>query len=734
MKTFHSTFLNIIGCLLLSTNIFAQDVKTINLNVTGLAYSEQQEKIYITVGGDSGEYSNSLCVVNPYLGSIEKSYFLGSNPLELAISDDSQYLYTSLRGVNKVFRFNIAAEMVDLEIPLGGDNEFLGPFYVEEIEVMPNQPTTIIVSLKNDCCSPRHEGVAIFDGAVKRPLMTPGHTGSNRIEFGSTDSLLYGYNNESTEFGFRTIAITQEGLVEKDIYFGLVEGFRTDMEYADGHIYSTNGEVIKLGGNIPERVGLLPTEGVIGAIPDTSIIYYLNDLSGELSIKTYDRSNFSELDNLVLPSIKGEVQECIVWGEGNNLAFYTSLSFSSSTSSGLVIIRNCDSSIETAPQIVGAGFVRACEGNSVTLKATGADNYIWSSGGNNDSLVISTPGDYSVAAIDANGCTGPSSNIVRVEFETAPYMPDILNGDLASFCTGGSVELESTTDISETARWSNGEIGSIIKVDEPGIYSVQTVSEIGCISAPSNTVTVQQLSDSVPPTPVIEIIGDTLLCSGETTTIVGPSGYSAYIWQDPFWLSTQRTTSNSLEINFTQTQNLVVENEAGCQSQASESLTISVNQTPFQPSILVNGNSLACNSPGETYRWYLNDVLIEGASDRFFEASTSGFYSVQVVDKGCASPISELVSVLVTSLTALEKEFPIQIYPNPLGDQLVLNSPSIEIERIVVHDVLGRELINQSIKANTAQIAVDALAKGMYLLQIFDQENRLINVEQLVKN
>jgi hypothetical protein len=92
---------------------------------------------------------------------------------------------------------------------LGADS-FFGAYSVEDMAVVPGSPQVVAVSRKNTGVSPRHAGVAIYDNGIQRPITTPRHTGSNVIEFGSA-TRLYGYNNESTEYGFRRMTVDASG-------------------------------------------------------------------------------------------------------------------------------------------------------------------------------------------------------------------------------------------------------------------------------------------------------------------------------------------------------------------------------------------------------------------------------------------------------------------------------------------------------------------------------------------
>jgi hypothetical protein len=130
------------------------------------------------------------------------------------------------------------------------------------MEVMPGQPSTVAVSRRYLSTSPRHAGVGIYDDGVVRSTTTPTHTGSNVIEFSSSASTLYGYNNETSEFGFRRMTINASGVTVTNTTQNLISG-SSDIRYSNGYIYSTSGKVID-----PEQES--PWAALRGLVPDLS--------------------------------------------------------------------------------------------------------------------------------------------------------------------------------------------------------------------------------------------------------------------------------------------------------------------------------------------------------------------------------------------------------------------------------------------------------------------------------
>ena len=226
---------SLIGVLLLSAAAHAEDISYINLPTKDLRYDPVSQRIYASVPSRGGSLGNSIVPIDPVTGALESPIFVGSEPGKIAISDDGQALYVVLDGATSVRRVNLPARSADLQFGTG---------YVEDIAVMPGNPATVAISRRAPSTSPRHLGVAIFDNGVQRPITTPGHTGSNVIEFGPVGTTLYGYNNETSEFGFRKMAITPAGVAVTSVTANLLYGYSLDIAFDGGRIYATSGRVI----------------------------------------------------------------------------------------------------------------------------------------------------------------------------------------------------------------------------------------------------------------------------------------------------------------------------------------------------------------------------------------------------------------------------------------------------------------------------------------------------------
>lgn len=299
-----------------STLTFAQlQVNTLNLTTNDLVYDSVTNKIYASIPSANGSNGNSIGVINPNTYLLENTIFIGSEPTVLAISDNGQYIYSGFSGSSTVRRFDVTTQTAGLQFSLGSDSS-TGSYYVEDIEVMPNQPTTIAISRKNNGFSPRHEGVVIYDNNVMRPTTTPDHTGSNRIEFTSQNSLI-GYNNETTEFGIRRLSVNSSGVSNVSITQNVLSNFYLDFIYKDNYMYSFDGKVVDVT-TAPFVIGQFSnaTGPVVYDSYYNRVCFASYDFSGNITFKRFNPNTFLLFDSLPISQAFGSVKNIITCGNG----------------------------------------------------------------------------------------------------------------------------------------------------------------------------------------------------------------------------------------------------------------------------------------------------------------------------------------------------------------------------------------------------------------------------------
>ncbi len=170
-----------------------------------------------------------------------------------------------------------------------------------------------------------------------------------------------------------------------------------------------------------------------------------------------------------------------------------------------------------------------CPGASTTLSADPSFTGVtWSTGATGNTLTVSTAGDYSYTANDANNCL-VISDTATVTVLPAPTVNPTASPD--TICSGGTSVLDANATGATGYNWSTGETTATITVNAAGTYTVTATN--GTCTA-SGSVTVYQY-----PTINVSIGNDTTVCSGQTVVLTPTGGpFVTYNW------STGETTSS----------------------------------------------------------------------------------------------------------------------------------------------------------------------------------------------
>ena len=288
------------------------------------------------------------------------------------------------------------------------------------------------------------------------------------------------------------------------------------------------------------------------------------------------------------------------------------------------------------PEITADGPLTFCEGGQVALIASDAASYVWSPNGETtQTIVVSASGAYSVAVIDANGCSGVSA-AVDVVVNPNPVPVISASGPL-SFCTGGSVTL--TSSASDMNMWMpGGETTQSITVSASGDYSVMVMDANGCegTSAPV-TVTIVAA-----PVPVVSIDGPATFCEGESVTLISSSA-TGNVW------SPNGETTQSIVVSAAGSYYVTV-TENGCVGvSAPIDVVVNPNPTPVVasdgPLTFCQGGSVTLtSSPAASYLWSPN-----GETTQSITVADPGSYYVIVFDENGCRGVSAPVSVIINS-------------------------------------------------------------------------------------
>lgn len=328
-----------------------------------------------------------------------------------------------------------------------------------------------------------------------------------------------------------------------------------------------------------------------------------------------------------------------------------------------------------------------CEGGSVNLVANSRPTYTYRwfrndeliSAATSSSYVATTSGYYKVEVSDETGSV--MSEAVTVLVSSLPPAEITASGPL-EFCQGGSVSLTTSSGSGYSYRWyRNGtSISNATAISytatTTGEYSVR-VTVNGC-TASSSPVTV---TAHPYPTSTITASGPTGVCEGETVTLTSPTGTDyTYQWYKSAELLTGETLNTLVA---TETGDYSVNVSAnGCTS-ASFVVKVSVAPAPAAtisasgPTNICQGQELTLNAStgsGYTYQWYDSGTAISNATSSYYNVTSSGNYSVEVILNGCSSLSTEIAASISPSPTAtVTADGPTSFCE---GESVILTAPS----------------------------------------------------------
>jgi hypothetical protein len=237
------------------------------------------------------------------------------------------------------------------------------------------------------------------------------------------------------------------------------------------------------------------------------------------------------------------------------------------------------------PTVVASaqGSSQACQGQSVTLTATGAATYTWTPGNQTgSSITVSAAGSYTVFGEAIPGC-GATSNAVVVTILPNPTVTAVANGP-TQFCNGSVV---LTASGATNYVWNpSGSTTPSITVTQSGSYVATGTDANGCTGT-SAPIVVQ--SGSTLQVNILSNTGGSVVCSGQPVILDGTTvGASSYAW------SPGGSTSPTLTVTNSGTYTLTVTDPAGCVATSSP-YSVTVGTTPVPQVTSSTNSTLLCN-------------------------------------------------------------------------------------------------------------------------------------------
>ena len=241
-------------------------------------------------------------------------------------------------------------------------------------------------------------------------------------------------------------------------------------------------------------------------IVKTNYIKVLGKPSVTVTVNSGDSTVFCQGDSVTLSAQSSSAN--YVWSTGStssSITIYNSGSYhviAADTNNCTDTSSTIPVSVHTIPSasILITGTASFCDGDSVLLSATTADNYLWNTGDTTQSIVVKTSGVYDVTLTNGELCSVTSSQqtvsvntplVINLNYSHQTYYN--VNNGFATVTVNGS-------NSPYTYLWSTGETTDSIGNLAPGNYLVTVTDNVGCSNKDS-------------------LIVEALNCAGLTSTI-----------------------------------------------------------------------------------------------------------------------------------------------------------------------------------------------------------------------
>ncbi len=419
----------------------------------------------------------------------------------------------------------------------------------------------------------------------------------------------------------------------------------------------------------------------------------ITNIGGTISSVTATSSNTAVIDNADIAIVDlGNGQYSFSISNLNNNTLGTSTITIQAQDDNFTYTDQFEVEVTGVNVVLNTDDISICQGESVTLNASGASSLSWNNGiQNNVAFAPNQTATYTITASNGGSCATTASVTVTVN-ETAAT-PNI-NASSLEVCSGESVTLTATGP--SNIIWNNNVVnGAAFVPTETMTYVVTGDEGNECTSSNSIEIVVNDL----PNAPQILATAQEI-CSGTGVTLLA-LGNTTLTWDND--------VVNNVEFFPSQTATYTVTGNNGTSCSASSSIEVIVNQSPDVPTItLFNGSLVSSATSGN--QWYINGNPIDGATNQIFTYSAIGNYTVEVTSNGCSS-VSEEFGIILSVEDLLSTT---TVFPNPAENYITITGqiPGTQFNLI---DTRGQLLRTAVLNSVNTHVDVHDLAAGIYL-------------------
>lgn len=413
------------------------------------------------------------------------------------------------------------------------------------------------------------------------------------------------------------------------------------------------------------------------------------------------------------------------------------------------------------------GPLQACAGTDLWLSCNNdpSFSYQWRRdgvnipGNNNDSLLITQTGNYTVS-IYVNNCP-VTSNGVAVTITPLPAIPVITTSGNITSCLGGILTLNAPVGFSSYS-WNTGATSANIDVTQSGSYFVTVENSGNC----SSTSLPYVVNASFMSSPNVCVVGmDSLTNENrivwEKPLTLGIDSFYVYKETNVSDVYTKIGATNypDLAVFLDQNSNpavqayrykLTVLDTCGTETLLSDfhktiHLTINAGVGGAWNLIWSHYEGLTFGS----YNIYRGTdptnisllTTIQSNLNSYTDLTPPVgpvYYQIEIVNPNSCDPTkvvnysvskSNIVNNGVNEINTLTNST-VMVYPNPTMDDLTITSTDALYDEYIIFDPQGRKVLSGTLTGTTTQLDLSRLARGNYMLQIGENKTPIKLIKQ----
>jgi hypothetical protein len=244
-------------------------------------------------------------------------------------------------------------------------------------------------------------------------------------------------------------------------------------------------------------------------------------------------------------------------------------------------------------------------------------------------------------------------------------------------------------------------VGSQFFTSGNGTYGTINIalSEVTNISASTDVSVFPQ------PDATVSVSGNVISCANDTMP--------TYFWYyDGVLISGE--SGSSLTMTESGYYSVYLQNEFGCSSTSEPYLYCS----PVEVFWNAASEQLSVEDTYDTYQWFYNGLLLQGAITYYLISPPNGVYAVQVTNSYGCTLTSDIITVNV-GVEEIALEDQLNIYPNPVTDVLNVQwNNTNETANLSIRDLSGRLVLSERVANGNAVLELSNLSSGNYILEL----------------